>query len=194
MDNSLSPAHRNLHLVGLGSNATEYAYSNAALLKQAVGRIKAEGLVVERISRIFLTPAYPAGSGPGFANACLSLQSERTPFEVLTILHRIETAMGRVRTERWGQRVIDLDLLASGDRVLPDAATVRHWMELRPEDQRRMWPSELILPHPRLHQRAFVLVPLAEIAPDWVHPLTGERVDGMLAGLDAGEIASIRPI
>ena len=194
MDNSTRPADRNLHIVALGSNATEYAVTNAELLKQAVGRIKTEGLVPVRFSRIYATPAYPAGIGPDYANACLLVQSPRTPFEVLAVLHRVEEAMGRVRRERWGQRVIDLDLLASGDRVLPDATTVRHWMALHDADQRRMWPSELILPHPRLHQRAFVLVPLAEIAPDWVHPLTGERVDGMLARLDPEEIASIRPI
>lgn len=194
MDIITGPVHRNLHLVALGSNATEHSLSNSALLEQAVGRIKKEGLRVLVQSRVFLTPAYPPGAGPDYANACLALHSERTPFEVLEILHRVEAAMGRERHERWGQRVIDLDLLASGDAVLPDAATVRHWMALREADQRRLWPDQLILPHPRLHQRGFVLVPLAEVAPDWVHPLTGESVSAMLAGLDPAEIAAIRPI
>lgn len=194
MDNSIRPDDRNLHLVALGSNATERALSNAALLNQAIGRIKSEGLRPVHLSRIYVTPAYPPGAGPDFANACLLVESAEPPAAVLAALHRVEAAMGRVRTRRWGQRVIDLDLLASGDAVLPDAATARHWMALSDEDQRRLWPEALILPHPRLHQRAFVLVPLADIAPDWVHPLTGDSVAALLAGLDPAEIAAIRPI
>ena len=102
--------------------------------------------------------------------------------------------MGRVRTQRWGQRVIDLDLLAAGDRVLPDPATQRHWMDLPEDQQRRLAPDTLILPHPRLHQRAFVLVPLADVAPDWVHPVLGQSVAQMRDALDPAEVAQIRPL
>ncbi|MCB1388032.1 MAG: 2-amino-4-hydroxy-6-hydroxymethyldihydropteridine diphosphokinase [Rhodobacteraceae bacterium] len=194
MDNNHRPVHSNLHLVALGSNATEHSSSNAALLNQAVAQIKAEGVVTLRLSGYFVTPAFPAGSGPDYVNACAALDSDLSPQAMLSLLHRVEAAMGRVRRERWGQRVIDLDLLATGDTVLPDAATVRHWIDLPAEAQRRVAPDRLILPHPRLQDRAFVLVPLARIAPDWVHPLTGTSVSGMLAALDPAEIAAIRPI
>lgn len=194
MDKITRTVHSNLHLVALGSNATEREHSNVQLLKQAVAEIKAEGLVTLRLSRLFSTPAFPAGAGPDFVNAALVVESPLPPEGVLAILHRVEARMGRVRRERWGQRVIDLDLLASGDRVLPDEAALRDWMALPLAEQMRRAPDRLILPHPRMHERGFVLVPLADVAPDWRHPLTGQSVREMLAALDPAEIAAIRPI
>jgi len=194
LDKITRTVHSNLHLVALGSNATEREHSNVQLLKQAVAEIKAEGLVTLRLSRLFSTPAFPAGAGPDFVNAALVVESPLPPEGVLAILHRVEARMGRVRRERWGQRVIDLDLLASGDRVLPDEAALRDWMALPLTEQMRRAPDRLILPHPRMHERGFVLVPLADVAPDWRHPLTGQSVREMLAALDPAEIAAIRPI
>ncbi|WP_417625786.1 2-amino-4-hydroxy-6-hydroxymethyldihydropteridine diphosphokinase [Pararhodobacter aggregans] len=194
MDKITRTVHSNLHLVALGSNATEREHSNAELLKQAVAEIKAEGLATRRLSRLFSTPAFPAGAGPDFVNGALVVESPLSPEEVLAVLHRVEASMGRVRRERWGQRVIDLDLLASGERVLPDQAALRDWMALPLDEQMRRAPDRLILPHPRMHERGFVLVPLADVAPDWVHPLTGQSVRAMLAALDPAEIAAIRPI
>ncbi len=102
--------------------------------------------------------------------------------------------MGRQRLRRWGQRVIDLDLLAMGDAILPDRASVEHWMDLPFEQQKELAPERLILPHPRLHERGFVLVPLAEVAPEWVHPITGQTVLQMRDALDPAILAEIRPI
>ena len=84
-----------------------------------------------------------------------------------------------------------LDLLASGGAVLPDAATARAWMALAPDRQGTEAPDALVLPHPRLHERGFVLAPLAEIAPDWVHPLLGLSVRQMLAALSAAALDGI---
>ena len=80
-----------------------------------------------------------------------------------------------------------------GDLVLPDAQTHRRWRELAPEDQARQAPDQLILPHPRLQDRAFVLVPLADVAPDWRHPLSGLSVDQMLQALPAEDVAAVVP-
>jgi len=188
------PDDRNRFLLALGSNASDDVASGALILSDALARIKAAGVALLGRSRFFATPAFPAGSGPDFANACVSVEAALTPEALLALLHGIEAEMGRVRLRRWGQRVIDLDLLAMGDALRPDRDTVAQWMALAPEDQLRLAPGGLILPHPRLHQRGFVLVPLAEVAPDWVHPLTGQSVAAMLAGLDPAEIAAIRPI
>ncbi|MCW1932132.1 2-amino-4-hydroxy-6-hydroxymethyldihydropteridine diphosphokinase [Pararhodobacter zhoushanensis] len=190
----MTPAHRNPFLLALGSNMSHDMTSNTNLLNDAIDKIKRAGVVTLRRSRSFATPAFPAGAGPDFANACLLVESDLTPEALLALLHQIEAEMGRVRIKRWGQRVIDIDLLAAGGQVLPDRDTVEHWMALPPEHQARVAPEQLIVPHPRLHQRGFVLVPLAEVAPDWVHPLTGQSVRTMLEALDPAEIAEIRPI
>ena len=91
-------------------------------------------------------------------------------------------------------RTLDLDLLALGDSVVPDEATQTAWRDLPAEEQPRRTPDRLILPHPRLQDRGFVLIPLADIAPDWRHPLTGQTVAQMRDALTPAQTAGIVPI
>ena len=102
--------------------------------------------------------------------------------------------MGRQRVVRWGQRTLDLDLLAYGDEVAPDLAGYLQWRDLPLEAQSSAAPDQLILPHPRLQDRAFVLVPMADIVPDWRHPVTGHSTTRMLNDLDANDVAQILPL
>jgi len=181
-------------LVALGANLPSSLGPPAATIEAALHEMSRRiGPVVAR-SRLWRTPAHPPGSGPDFVNAAARLRSALPPAAVLARLHGIEAGAGRERRGRWGARTLDLDLLAAGARVLPDAAVQARWRGLPPADQQREAPGELILPHPRLQDRAFVLVPLAEVAPDWRHPLTGESVAQMLARLPQAHIDAIIPL
>jgi 2-amino-4-hydroxy-6-hydroxymethyldihydropteridine diphosphokinase len=90
---------------------------------------------------------------PDYVNGCVVVETRRSPQDLLHLLMTIEQQFGRQRTEHWGPRTLDLDLLLYNSIVLET--------------------SELSLPHPRMTERAFVLVPLAELLPDWVHPVSG---------------------
>jgi len=115
-------------------------------------------------------------------------------FALLKHLHGIEARFGRRRGVRWGARTLDLDLLGSGGLIRPGPQDVRAWMDLSPAHQMERTPTELLLPHPRLQDRAFVLIPLAQIAPQWRHPVTGRSVATMLGALPASKRQEIRPI
>lgn len=152
------------------------------------------GAVIRGRSRLFATPAVPAGNGPDFVNAAVAIETGWSAHETIANLHDIEARLGRRRAERWGARIIDLDLLAMDDLILPDVPTLRRWMSLPLEKQQETAPGQLILPHPRMHQRAFVLVPLADIAPDWKHPVTRQSVAQMCAALPEADRAPVRAL
>lgn len=153
-----------------------------------------EGLQPRAVSRFFSTPSFPDGTAPQYVNAAVGIASDLSAPDILTVLHRIERRFGRVREQRWGRRTLDLDLLAVGDDILPDRATFQTWRDLPPSRQIGTVPDRLIVPHPRLQDRAFVLVPLADIAPDWVHPALGKSVLQLAARLPRGDVDSVRPI
>lgn len=185
---------RNPYLIALGSNLAPVMQDNLLVITRALEIVASRTAPPRRVSRFWRTPAWPPGSGPDFVNACAVLDSDLPPAQLLAILHGIEADLGRQRQARWGPRVIDLDLLAQGDAILPDRAALVHWMTLAPSAQQVHAPDQLILPHPRLQDRAFVLVPLAEIAPDWCHPVTGQTVIQMRDALDPRDLAGVVPL
>ncbi|MCK0096890.1 2-amino-4-hydroxy-6-hydroxymethyldihydropteridine diphosphokinase [Yoonia sp. F2084L] len=180
-----------LALIALGSNE-ESVWGDARETVQksmlAVGQLSEQSA---KFSGLFTTPAFPAGAGPDFVNAAMAIFTKLSPADLLDQLHRIEADAGRIRTRRWGQRTLDIDLIAIADDVQPDAATHAYWRDLSLDDQQAMMPTELILPHPRLQDRAFVLIPLMDVAPDWDHPLLDLSVAQMCAALPSAAQADV---
>jgi len=181
-------------IIALGSNLETGDAKRDATLGNALATLDGESVSILQVSRLYHSPAFPPGSGPDFVNAAAIVETTLPPAGLLARLHEVEAGLGRVRHARWGARVVDLDLLAFGETVLPDAATFRRWYALPLEDQMRLAPDRLILPHPRLQDRAFVLLPLAEIAPDWRHPVLGLSVAEMVAALPKTARADVRPL
>jgi 2-amino-4-hydroxy-6-hydroxymethyldihydropteridine diphosphokinase len=180
-------------LIALGANLPSATGSPRDTLEAALARLEARGVEVTARSAWYRTPAYPPGAGPDYLNGAAALQTGLAPEALLAELGAVEEALGRRRDRRWGPRVCDLDLIAAGDAVLPDAATALAWIR-RTGDERMAVPERLILPHPRLQERGFVLRPLADVAPDWRHPLLGTTVAEMLAALPPEALEGMEPL
>jgi 2-amino-4-hydroxy-6-hydroxymethyldihydropteridine diphosphokinase len=148
--------------IGLGSNLGD----RMATLRMAVQRLETLGRI-SGISRLYETEPVGYLEQPPFLNAVVVLETELVPGELLCALLGIERDLGRKRTFPNAPRTLDLDLLLVDDLVLD--------------------VPELTLPHPRLHERAFVLVPLAELAPEIVHPGLGKTVHELVRALPDGE-------
>ncbi|MFT5004841.1 MAG: 2-amino-4-hydroxy-6-hydroxymethyldihydropteridine diphosphokinase, partial [Paracoccaceae bacterium] len=182
-------------LVAVGSNLPSPTGSIAQSVTVALELLAdIESVEIVAQSRFYETPAYPAGSGPDFINAAIEISTDLSPEELLKNLHNVEEQMGRVRGTRWAARLLDLDLLTYGTSVLPDVETFTHWLEMPEKRHSVEAPEQLILPHPRMQSRGFVLVPLAEIAADWRHPELGLTVRQMLDNLPPDVLIGIRPL
>lgn len=178
-------------LVALGGNVTSAFGTPLESVQSALLEVETESLRLLSKSALYRTPCFPAGAGPDFVNAAAVYATRLSPEAVLKHLHSVEARFGRTRAARWDARTLDLDLLAYGDCVLPDADTLRHWIGLPLDEQKRRAPEQLILPHPRMQDRGFVLVPLADVAPDWRHPVLDKTVLEMLQALPEAEKADI---
>ncbi len=185
-------------LIALGANLPLSTAADEKLpeetLRAALRALSAGGLMVQSVSPFYRTPCFPPGAGPDYVNAAARLGTDLSPGAVLDQLHAIEADFGRERGQRWGMRTLDLDLIAVDDQVLPDRKTWAQWANLTATDQARRTPDRLILPHPRLADRGFVLVPLADFAPDWVHPVTGLTVQQMRDALPPADLAAVVPL
>ncbi|WP_417242413.1 2-amino-4-hydroxy-6-hydroxymethyldihydropteridine diphosphokinase [Celeribacter sp.] len=186
---------RQFAYLALGGNLASPVGRPAQTLRAALAELGAvAGLSLRAVSPLYLTPCFPAGAGPDFVNACAVVETGQGAADLLALLHRIEARFGRVRQTRWAGRTLDIDLLALGATVYPDARTVSGWITMPADEQRNRTPRGLLLPHPRIQDRGFVLIPLRDVAPDWVHPLSGKTVAQMCDDLSESERAAIKPL
>lgn len=174
-------------LIALGSNENSIWGDCAETVQTAIAKLESLSFQPARTSHLYATPAFPAGLGPDYVNAAMAITTDISPARMLVKLHEIEALADRLRSARWGQRTLDLDLIACEDAVLPDPQTHAIWRDLPLKRQAETTPEQLILPHPRVQDRAFVLVPLADVAPDWRHPVSGQTVLQMLAALPSDQ-------
>lgn len=160
-------------LLAIGANLPDPAGAHPlATCRAAAEALRGlPGLRLTALSRWYATTPMPASAQPDYVNGAARLEGSIDPADLLARLHAIEAAAGRRRTTPNAARPLDLDILAIGDTIRP--------------------APDPILPHPRLHERAFVLTPLCDIAPDWRHPLLGRTARELQATLPPAEAGAV---
>jgi len=154
--------------LSLGSNLGD----RLQYLKKAIKEIEeSDKISIKKISSVYETKPVGCENQPQFLNLVLEVQTSLGPLPLLERLLAIEKEMGRKREEKWGSRNVDVDILLYADLIVNS--------------------DRLAIPHPRMHQRKFVLVPLAQIAPQTLHPLLKKNVKEILEGCDDNSVVNI---
>jgi len=155
-------------IIGLGANLPRADGTPPALsLCEAVKSFTTHGVDVVNGSHVWKTAPVPISDQPWYHNAVCQVETTLSPAELLELVASIEDKAGRVRTFRNDARVLDLDILAYNQEIID--------------------LPHLQIPHPRMHERAFVLYPLQEIAANWVHPVSGKAIEEMIGSLDPAQ-------
>ncbi len=167
-------------LLALGANISGSWGAPRVTLARAVDELSHAGVRALRCSRHFSTRAVGPGLQHRHLNSVVLVETNLSAVSLLRLLKRIERRAGRRSGRRWGPRALDIDILDYGGRRVG-------W------PPRGREPGRLILPHPEMHARAFVLVPLLDVAPRWRHPVLGVTARTLLAHLASAEVADVRP-
>ena len=157
--------------VALGANLPSRFGTPADTLARALDALHDRGVRVIATSRIWVTAPVPISDQPWYHNAVSAVETDQSPAELLETLLSIEKEFGRVRVVQNEARVIDLDIIAYDDQVIDT--------------------DQLNVPHPRMQDRAFVLYPLYDLAPEWVHPVSGQSITALMDQLPNDQIARV---
>ncbi len=164
-------------LIGIGANLPSPKHgAPGATCGAALAALEQAALTIAARSRWYKSAPVPASDQPWFVNGVVRIKTALDPTNLMTLLLRTEEALGRRRAEKNAPRIIDLDLLAYGEMVV----------DLEPVEP-GAGIGAVTVPHPRLHERAFVLLPLRDVAPDWRHPVSGLSVDSLIEALPPGQ-------
>jgi 2-amino-4-hydroxy-6-hydroxymethyldihydropteridine diphosphokinase len=150
-------------LIGLGANLPSKYGDPSQTLRAAVDALYARGVRVVRESSVWVTAPVPMSDQPWYRNMVVAVETALGARALLMLLKAIEADFGRVEATRNAARVLDMDVIAYGDEVLEG--------------------GDISIPHARMHERGFVLYPLREVAPDWIHPVSGKSVGDLMAEL-----------
>ncbi len=167
-------------IIGMGSNQDYRDKTPIKILNEVKDRMIESGIIINYQSAYYQSPAFPDATKPDFTNCVVEADFSGTPDQLLWEIQKLENQLGRNRNERWGQRTCDLDILGIGNLVLPSIEKFNYWASLDFSLQLNSIPNELIIPHPRIQDRAFVLKPLVSILPNWKHPVLHKTVSEML--------------
>ncbi len=172
-------------LIGLGSNLTTQKYvSSKYVLEAALEAFSKYNIFIVTKSKFYETEPIPKSDQPWFVNAVVSVKTGHNALELLNILHEIEQSLGRVRRDKWEARVIDLDLLCYDEQIYPNLAEWRIASKTPLQDKP-------VIPHARLHERNFVLIPIIDISRDWIHPVLNKNVLNLLKDRQSDEIVRV---
>ncbi|MBO6503264.1 MAG: 2-amino-4-hydroxy-6-hydroxymethyldihydropteridine diphosphokinase [Kordiimonadaceae bacterium] len=178
-------------ILGLGANLPFAGAGPAPNLRAAINEISATTISNVTVSGFYLSTPVPHTDQPDFVNCVMSGTTQLSAKELMARCQSMETQYGRERDGRWQARTLDIDILDYGGQILPTAGD---WTKLMQDGRDGTIAADLIVPHPRLHERGFVLKPLAEIWPDWSHPVLGKTALELLNSLGSEEVDDVRPI
>ena len=164
--------------IALGANlSTEDYGSPEKCLETSLKFLHSQGVIIQKKSNWYRTAPIPKSEQPWYINGVIQVDFHLSSLELMSILLRTEVHFGRVRKERNEARVLDLDLVDFNGEICKERATDRS--------------PELEIPHPRLTERAFVLLPLSEINPNWRHPLTGQYINELICNMPSNQETEI---
>ncbi len=168
-------------LIGIGANLPSPDYGPpGATCGAALAVLEKAALTIAARSRWYKTAPVPASDQPWFVNGVVRIKTALDPTALMTLLLQTEEVFGRRRGQKNAPRIIDLDLLAYGEMVV----------NLDPVEPGRGLGT-VSVPHPRLHERAFVLHPLRDVAPGWRHPVSGKDVDALIEALPPDQLTEV---
>lgn len=170
-------------LIGIGGNLPTAHGTVRQTLNHGLSLFPARGIILKALSNWYKTsPLGPPGQND-YINAVCDVNTQLGPEALLAALHDIESALGRTRAEKWGPRVIDLDLLDYRGQITGPVSNAKKDRQT----YKNIEKQPLSLPHPHIAERPFVLVPMQDIASNWRHPQTGAPLAAMLARIEGWE-------